>query len=101
MATKQAGHAGRYAPWSFMLAAMAMALTVASYAELSIRFPVSAGEAAYMRAVFGSRLASTLVGLLTVLVGVVTPGAHLRVPFWVPVLGLATCGGRIATALMD
>ena len=39
-----AGHAGSYAPWSFVLAAVVMALTVASYAELSTRFPVSAGR---------------------------------------------------------
>src|SRR5258707_12025055 len=45
-----AGHAGAYAPWSFVLAATVMALTVASYAELSTRFPVSAGEAAYVMA---------------------------------------------------
>ena len=47
-----AGHAGRFAPWSFVIAAIAMAFTVASYAELASRFPVSAGEAAYVRAAF-------------------------------------------------
>ena len=52
-----AGHAGTYAPWSFVLAAVAMALTVASYAELATRYPVSAGEAAYVRAAFRSRAA--------------------------------------------
>jgi basic amino acid/polyamine antiporter, APA family len=67
-----AGHAGRYAPWSFLLAALGMALTVGSYAELATRFPVSAGEAAYVRAAFGSRLASTLTGLLTILIGIVS-----------------------------
>jgi len=66
-----AGHAGRYAPWSFLLAASCMALTVGSYAELATRFPVSAGEAAYIRAAFHSRLASTLTGLLTILIGIV------------------------------
>jgi APA family basic amino acid/polyamine antiporter len=66
-----AGHAGKYAPWSFVLAAAAMALTVGSYAELATRFPVSAGEAAYVRAAFNSRLASTLTGLLTILIGIV------------------------------
>src|SRR5512147_2705453 len=66
-----AGHAGRYAPWSFVLAAVAMALTVGSYAELATRFPVSAGEAAYVRAAFHSRLASTLTGLVTIVIGVV------------------------------
>jgi len=70
-----AGHAGIYAPWSFLLAALAMTLTVASYAELSTRYPVSAGEAAYVRAAFQSRLASTLTGLLTIVIGVVSSSA--------------------------
>jgi len=65
-----AGHAGVYAPWSFVLAAVVMALTVASYAELSTRYPVSAGEAAYVRAAFQSRALSTAIGLL--MIGVVS-----------------------------
>ena len=32
-----AGHAGIYAPWSFLLAGVVMAFTVASYIELSTR----------------------------------------------------------------
>jgi amino acid transporter len=67
-----AGHAGRYAPWAFVLAAIAMAFTVGSYAELATRFPVSAGEAAYMRAAFQSRVASTLNGLLSIVIGTVS-----------------------------
>ena len=67
-----AGHAGKYAPWSFALAAAVMTFTVGSYAELATRFPVSAGEAAYVRAAFQSRLASTLTGLIRILVGVVS-----------------------------
>lgn len=67
-----AGHAGRFAPWSFVLAAVAMAFTVGSYAELSTRFPVSAGEAAYVRAAFHSRFASTATGLLTIAIGIVS-----------------------------
>jgi APA family basic amino acid/polyamine antiporter len=70
-----AGHAGRHAPWSFLLAAATMALTVGSYAELATRFPVSAGEAAYVRAAFGSRLASTATGLLSILIGIVSSAA--------------------------
>jgi basic amino acid/polyamine antiporter, APA family len=70
-----AGHAGVYAPWSFVLAAIVMALTVASYAELSTRYPVSAGEAAYVRAAFRSRALSTAIGLLTVATGVVSSAA--------------------------
>ena len=70
-----AGHAGVYAPWSFVLAAIVMGLTVASYAELSTRLPVSAGEAAYVRAAFNSRVLSTLTGLLTIVIGVVSSSA--------------------------
>jgi len=70
-----AGHAGVYAPWSFVVAAAVMTLTVASYAELSTRFPVSAGEAAYVRAAFQSRALSTAIGLLTVVIGVVSSAA--------------------------
>src|SRR6266571_9100413 len=70
-----AGHAGSYAPWSFVLAAAVMGLTVASYAELSTRFPVSAGEAAYVRAAFRSPGFSTTVGLLTVAIGVISSAA--------------------------
>lgn len=67
-----AGHAGVYSPWSFLLAGTVMAFTVASYIELSTRLPVSAGEAAYVRAAFGSRLLSTLVGLSTIVIGVMS-----------------------------
>jgi amino acid transporter len=70
-----ARHAGPYAPWSFLLAAVVMGLTVASYAEMSTRYAVSAGEAAYVRAAFGSRLLSTLTGLLTLATGVVASAA--------------------------
>ena len=70
-----AGHAGTYAPWAFVIAALVMALTVGSYAELCTRYPVSAGEAAYIRAAFGSRLLSTLTGLLTIAVGVISSAA--------------------------
>jgi basic amino acid/polyamine antiporter, APA family len=33
-----AGHAGRYAPWSFLLAGLAMAPTVCSYASSPLAF---------------------------------------------------------------
>src|SRR5450759_2484242 len=70
-----AGHAGTYAPWSFVLAAVVMAFTVGCYAELTTRFPVSAGEAAYVRAAFRARAASTLTGLLTIVIGIVSSAA--------------------------
>lgn len=61
-----AGRAGLYTPWAFLLAAIVMGLTVASYAELCSRFPVAAGEAAYVRAAFGTRWLSTLTGLVMI-----------------------------------
>jgi basic amino acid/polyamine antiporter, APA family len=45
---------------------------VASYAEHSTRYPISAGEAAYVRAAFQSRVLSTTIGLLTIVTGVVS-----------------------------
>jgi amino acid transporter len=49
-----------------------MAFTVGSYSELATRYPVSAGEAAYVRAAFHSRLASTLTGFVTIFIGIVS-----------------------------
>ena len=70
-----AGHAGVFAPWSFLLAAVVMAFTVASYIALSTRFPVSAGEAVYVKAAFQSRRLSIATGLLTIVIGVVSSAA--------------------------
>jgi APA family basic amino acid/polyamine antiporter len=70
-----AGRSGIHAPWAFVLAAMVMALTVASYAEMATRYPVSAGEAAYVRAAFNSRTLSTATGLITLATGVVAAAA--------------------------
>jgi amino acid transporter len=70
-----AGRAGSYSAWAFVFAAVVMALTVGSYAELATRYPVSAGEAAYVRAAFRSRLMSTGVGLLTFCTGAVAAAA--------------------------
>lgn len=61
-----AGRAGIYAPTSFLLAAFVMAFSAASFAEFSGRFPVSAGEAAYMREGFGSDLIALIVGLVVI-----------------------------------
>jgi amino acid transporter len=67
-----AGFAGPYTPWSFLLAAAVMTLTVASYTELSTRFPASAGEAVYVKAAFEIRWLSTVTGLITVGIGIVS-----------------------------
>ena len=43
-----------HAPLAFLLAGLVMAPTAASFAEFASRMPVSAAEAAYVRAGFGS-----------------------------------------------
>jgi amino acid transporter len=102
-----AGHAGRAAPWAFVLAAAAMAFTVGSYAELATRFPVSAGEAAYVRAALKSRLASTAVGLVTLIIGIVASatvaigaagyiGEFITLPQAVVVTGVVVVLGAVA-----
>lgn len=70
-----AGRAGIYAPVSFALASIVVAFSAASFAELSARFPVSAGEAAYVRAGFQSGALSLVVGFLVILSGVVSSAA--------------------------
>lgn len=70
-----AGRAGMHAPLAFLLAGLVMAPTAASFAEFASRMPVSAGEAAYVRAGFGSEWLAQLVGLMVIAVGVVSAAA--------------------------
>ncbi len=67
-----AAKAGFYAPISFLLAAFVVAFTGFTYAELSTRFPVSAGEVAYVRNGFNSNTIALIVGLMVVTSGVVS-----------------------------
>ena len=67
-----AGLAGVYAPLAFVLAALVMLPSACSFAELVGRYPVSAGEAAYVRAGFDSQTWSVVVGLLVVAAGTVS-----------------------------
>ncbi|MDA7948760.1 MAG: APC family permease [Hyphomicrobiaceae bacterium] len=106
------GRAGIHAPFSFLIAALVMAPTAASFAELTSRMPVSAGEAAYVRHAFGSRGLALMVGLLVVTAGVVSAAAvaigaagYIRVFMDVPpdiltalvivVMGLAAAWGIV------
>ena len=70
-----AAEAGTYAPISFLVAALVAAFTAFSYAELATRFPVSAGEAAYVEAGFGASWLTVAVGLLVALSGIVSASA--------------------------
>jgi len=58
--------AGQYAPASFLLAALVMAFSAASFAEFSGRIPQSAGEAVYVDAGFGQNWLTLATGLFIV-----------------------------------
>jgi amino acid transporter len=61
-----ASRSGMHAPLAFLVAVVPMGLSAASFAELGTRMPVSASEAAYVQAAFGSEWISLAVGLLVV-----------------------------------
>lgn len=67
-----ASRAGMHAPVAFVITALVVGLTGASLAELGARMPVAAGEAAYLRAAFGSEKIATAVGLLVISVALVS-----------------------------
>ncbi|MDU6137930.1 MAG: amino acid permease, partial [Bradyrhizobium sp.] len=50
-----AARSGMHAPLAFIGAALVMAFSAASFAELGTRMPVSASEAAYVQAAFGRK----------------------------------------------
>lgn len=63
------------APASFLLASFMAALTAASFAELSGRFPHCAGAALYVKEGLHSERLSVLVGLLVAVAGLVSAAA--------------------------
>ena len=73
-----AGRAGMHAPLAFLLAALVMAPTAVSFAELASRMPVSAGEAVYVKAGFGSEALARLVGVMVIAIGIVSAAAIAR-----------------------
>jgi APA family basic amino acid/polyamine antiporter len=75
---KVVGEAGLFAPLSFLLAALLASLTAFTYAELSARFPLSAGEAVYVQKGLGIRLLPLLVGMLIVLAGIVSAATIMK-----------------------
>jgi amino acid transporter len=67
--------AGIYAPASFLAAAVIMAFTAGSFAELSGRHPQSAGEAIYIDAAFGWLWLTRMSGAAIVLAAMVAAAA--------------------------
>ena len=75
---KVAATAGVFTPWSFLLASLIAGLSAFSYAELSARYPLSAGEAVYLQEGFGLRQLSCIAGLLIIVAGIVSAAAISR-----------------------
>jgi amino acid transporter len=75
---KVAGSAGMQAPLAFLLASLIAGFSAFTYAELTARFPKSAGEAVYAQAGFGRASVSLVIGLLMVLVGVISAATMLH-----------------------
>ena len=73
-----AGTSGLYTPIAFLLSAVLAAFTAFSYAELSARYPLSAGEAVYIHRGFSQIWLSRLVGLLIAVIGMVSAAAITR-----------------------
>lgn len=67
-----AGRSGMHAPLAFMGAALVMAFSAATFAELGTRMPVSASEAAYVQAAFRLDWLSLGVGLLVVTTAIIS-----------------------------
>jgi APA family basic amino acid/polyamine antiporter len=69
---KVAGQAGYFAPLSFFIASIIAAISAFTYAELSSRYPVSAGETVYLYEGFGVHKLSLVVGLMIAFAGTVS-----------------------------
>ncbi len=67
-----AERSGMHAPLAFMGAALVMAFSAASFAELGTRMPVSASEAAYVQAAFRLDWLCLGVGLLVVVTAIIS-----------------------------
>lgn len=102
-----AARAGMYAPIAFVIAAVLMALSAASFAELAGRLPVAAGEAAYVRHAFQSNQLARIAGLLVIAIAIVSAaaisvgsagyiGVFLALPEPVLVAGVVLTMGAIA-----
>ncbi|MGI9534091.1 MAG: APC family permease [Thermodesulfobacteriota bacterium] len=70
--SKIAGISGMYMPFSFVIAGIIASFSAFSYAEMSSRFPKSAGEAVYVKEAFSVNWISSLVGWAIVTVGIVS-----------------------------
>ena len=75
---KIAGISGMYITFSFLLACVVIFFTALTYAELSSRFPFSAGEALYAKEAFDSKTLSIAIGLIISLTGILSSATILH-----------------------
>ncbi len=73
-----ARESGAAAPTAFLMSSLLAAFTALSFGELVSRFPLSAGEAVYVREGFGRRDLATVVGLLVAAAGCVSAAAMAK-----------------------
>ena len=75
---KIAALSGKYAPFSLLFSAIIAAFVALTYAELSSRYPKSAGEAVYVNQAFSQPWLSALVGWGIVFTGIVSSAVMAR-----------------------
>lgn len=75
---KVAASSGYHAPVSFLMAALVVTFTALSYAELSGRFPRSAGVAHYVNQAFARNWLAQFMGIAVVATGVVSAATMTR-----------------------
>jgi len=98
---KVAGIAGIYAPIAFLLASIIAGFTAFSYAELSSRFPKSAGEAIYLEETFHQHWLSISTGVAGATIGTISAATiangsvgyiqmFIDLPAWIIIILLVT-----------
>jgi len=70
--------AGYLTPVAFLVASIIAAFSAFAYAELSSRYPLSAGEAVYVERAFALRAYSVSIGLLMVFVGIIASATLVK-----------------------
>lgn len=70
--------AGYLTPVAFLVASIIATFSAFAYAELSSRFPLSAGEAVYVEHAFSLRAYSISIGLLMVFIGVIASATLVK-----------------------
>ena len=99
--------AGTYAPLSFLLAAILATFTAFSYAELSSRYPKSAGEVIYTEKGLRSQKISQVIGIMVMLTGIVSAATisngfvgylniFVSIESWIVILAFVAFFGLIA-----